>query len=180
MARPRDPSRSGPREDADPSLVGVDNEEGAGRRIDAEDCPVGSGPSDGTGRPGTIVPMASQDDVRRIALALPATTEDAHAFRFFVDGKAFAWSWLERIDPKRARVASPDVIAVRVANEDEKQALIDMDPEVFFTERHYDGYPAVMVRLAAVDLDLLERLLTGAWRSRAPRRRPGQGGGRDR
>lgn len=124
--------------------------------------------------------MASQDDVRRLALALPATTEDAHAFRFFVDGKAFAWSWLERIDPRRARVASPDVIVVRVAAEDDKEALIEMDPEVFFTEPHYDGYPAVMVRLAAVDPDLLERLLTDAWRSRLPRRASGRRDGGDR
>jgi hypothetical protein len=114
--------------------------------------------------------MATQDDVRRIALALPETTEDPLSFRFFVDGKAFVWSWLERVDPKKARVPSPDVITVRVADESDKDALISMDPEVFFTERHYDGYPAIMIRLPAVRPELLERLVTDAWRSRAPKR----------
>lgn len=124
--------------------------------------------------------MASQDDVRRIALALPETTEDLHSFRFFVDGKAFVWSWLERIDPSRARVPNPDVIAVRVADESGKETLIGMDGRVFFTERHYDGYPAIMVRLPVVDPALLERLVTDAWRSRAPKRLLAEVGRRDR
>ena len=114
--------------------------------------------------------MSTQDDVRRIALALPETTEDAHSFRFFVDGKAFVWSWLERVDPKKPRVPNPDVIAVRVSDESDKDALIGMDPRVFFTERHYDGYPAILARLPEIELALLERLLTDAWRSRAPDR----------
>jgi hypothetical protein len=59
---------------------------------------------------------------------------------------------------------------VRVADESDKDALIGMDPEIFFTERHYDGYPAIMVRLPAVRPELLERLVTDAWRSRAPKR----------
>ena len=114
--------------------------------------------------------MATQDDVRRMALALPETTEDPLSFRFFVDGKAFVWSWLERVDQKKARQPNPEVIAVRVADESEKDALIGMDPEVFFTERHYDGYPAIMVRLPAVRPELLERLVSDGWRSRAPKR----------
>ncbi len=114
--------------------------------------------------------MASQDDVRRIALSLPETTEDPDTFRFRVDGKAYVWTWLRRIDPKRARVPSPDVVAVRVGNEYEKESLLDMDPEVFFTEPHYDGYPAVLVRLATIDPDLLRVVIGDAWRCRAPRR----------
>ncbi len=114
--------------------------------------------------------MATQEDVRQIALALPSTTEDPGAFRFFVDGKAFVWSWLERLDPKRARVPNADVVAVRVGNEFEKETLIEMDPQVFFTERHYDGYPAILVRLPAIDLDLLQVVVTDAWRCRAPKR----------
>ena len=91
--------------------------------------------------------MATQEDVRRIALALPETTEDPSSFRFSVDGKAYAWAWLQRLDPKRARVPSPDVIAVRVANEFEKEGLLGLDPDVFFTEpAHYDGYPAVLAQ----------------------------------
>ena len=114
--------------------------------------------------------MPTQDDVRRIALALPATTEDPAGFRFLVDGKAFVWSWQERIDPKRRRVPNPDVVAVRVGNEFEKESLIDMDPAVFFTEPHYDGYPAVLVRLPAIDPDLLQVVVSDAWRCRAPKR----------
>ncbi len=114
--------------------------------------------------------MATQDDVRRIALALPETTEDPNSFRFFVDGKAFAWSWLERIDPKKARVPNPEVIAVRISDESDKDTLIEMDPAACFTERHYDGYPAILVRLPAVGLPLLERLVIDGWRSRAPAR----------
>jgi hypothetical protein len=114
--------------------------------------------------------MATQDDVRRIALSLPETTEDPNGCRFFVDGKQFAWSWLGRIHPKRARVPNADVVAVRVGNESEKEILIDMDPEVFFTKPHYDGYPAILVRLPAIELDLLGVVLTDAWRCRAPQR----------
>jgi len=115
--------------------------------------------------------MATPADVRRIVLALPETTEDPDGDgRFFVDGKQIAWPWLERIDPKRARVPNPDVIGVRVASESEKEVLIDVDPDVFFTEPHYDGYPAILVRLAAIDGALLGKVLTDAWRLRAPRR----------
>jgi hypothetical protein len=114
--------------------------------------------------------VATQDDVRWMALALPETTEDPDGFRCFVDGKQFVWSWLERIDPKRARVPNSEVVAIRVGNEFEKDALIDMKPEVFFTEPHYDGYPAVLVRLPVIDLDLLGVVLTDAWRCRAPKR----------
>ena len=114
--------------------------------------------------------MADQDDVRRIALSLPATTEGPDEARLQVDGKAFAWRWLERIDPKKARLPSRDVIAIRVAYEPDKQTLIEMDPAVFFTEAHYDGYPAILVRLAAIDLELLTLVLVAGWRSRAPRR----------
>jgi hypothetical protein len=113
--------------------------------------------------------MATGEDVRRLALALPEAVDDGGgAFR--VDGKLFAWPWMERLQPGRPRVANPDVIAVRVANEDEKQALLALDPAIFFTEPHYDGYPAVLVRLPVVSEDLLEKVLTEAWRTRAPRR----------
>lgn len=114
--------------------------------------------------------MADQDDVRRIALSLPATTEESNAFRFRVEGKGFAWVWLERAAPNGARVPNPDVLAVRVANEGEKDALLALDDDVFFTEPHYDGFPAVLVRLAAIDLDLLRHILSAAWRCQAPKR----------
>jgi hypothetical protein len=62
------------------------------------------------------------------------------------------------------------VIGVRVANELEKQSLLALDPQIFFTEPHYDGYPAILVRLPAIEVGLLEKVLTDGWRCRAPRR----------
>ena len=113
--------------------------------------------------------MATPEDVRRIALGLPETAEGPD-FGFLVDGKAFVWLWRERIDPKRPRVPNPDVLAIRVAHESEKETLMDMDPAVFFTEPHYKAYPAILVRLPAIGTDLLSVLLTDAWRTRAPKR----------
>jgi hypothetical protein len=114
--------------------------------------------------------MATQADVRRIALALPRTTEDEDYFRFLVEGKAIAWVWLERLDPKKARVPNPDVVAIRISHDSEKESLIEMDRAAFFTEPHYNGFPAILVRLAAVDPAMLEKLLTDAWRIQAPKR----------
>lgn len=113
--------------------------------------------------------MATLDDVRRIALALPGATVSDDGNTFAVGGKTFAWPWLERVDPKRARVPNRDVLAVRVAAESEKEVLIEMDPAVFFTERHHDGYPAILVRLPVAEMPLLERLLEDAWRTRVPK-----------
>ena len=114
--------------------------------------------------------MATDAEVRRIAGGLPETTVGADGLSCSVDGKGYAWPWMERVDPKRARVPRRDVLAIRVANDLEKQSLLAMDPDVFFTEAHYNGYPAVLVRLPAIEVSLLEDLLTDAWRTRAPRR----------
>jgi hypothetical protein len=105
--------------------------------------------------------MASQDDVRRIALDLAGVTQDGLSYR--VDGHLIAWPWLERIDPKKARVPNPDVLVVRVASELDKHALIDLDPAVFFTEPHFDGWPMVLIRLKAIDETLLAKLLADSW-----------------
>jgi hypothetical protein len=118
--------------------------------------------------------MATQSDIRRIALALPDTSEGADHFAFSVRNgrkdRGFAWVWMERIDPKKARVANPKVLAVRVADDGEKQALIASDPEKFFTEPHYNGFPAVLVRIAKVGRAEMRELLTDAWRCQAPRK----------
>ena len=114
---------------------------------------------------------SNADDVRRIALSLPGATQDGEKIRFLVDGgKAFAWTWKKRVEPKKARVEQLDVFAVRVSGEEEKRALIAADPGKFFTEPHYNGYPAVLVRLDAIESDELAELLTDAWRCAAPRR----------
>ena len=118
--------------------------------------------------------MATQSDVRRIASALPDTSEGSGQFAFSVRNgkkdKGFAWEWKERVEPKQPRVANPKVLAVRVANEGEKQALIASDPEKFFTEPHYNGVPAVLVRLPKIRTAELRELLIDAWRCQAPRK----------
>ena len=76
---------------------------------------------------------------------------------------------LERIAPKKARAPQPKVIAVRVANLVEKDFLLAADKKKFFTEPHYDDFPAVLVRLAAVTAKELEPLIREAWRCQAPR-----------
>lgn len=117
--------------------------------------------------------MANQNDVRRIALALPGARESTERFAFSVENKGkdkgFAWAWNERVDPKKPRVPRADVLAVRVANEADKAALLDGDPEKFFTEPHYNGFPAVLVRLPAVTAAELRQLLAEAHRCQAPR-----------
>lgn len=116
--------------------------------------------------------MADQSDVRRIALSLPDVEQGADGFAFGVrrgaSTKAICWVWQERVEPQKPRVPNPEVLAVRVANEAEKQELITAAGDRFFTEPHYNGYPAVLVRLAAVDEDELRELLTDAWRVMAP------------
>ena len=116
--------------------------------------------------------MASQADVRRIALSFPETEEASDRFAFSVRNrdklKGFAWVWMERVQPKTARVPNPGVIAVRVANLAQKDLILSADRAKFFTEPHYNGFPAVLVRLDAVSVDDLEMLIEEAWRCQAP------------
>jgi hypothetical protein len=123
--------------------------------------------SDGSGD------IADQNDVRRIALSLPETVESEDRFAFSVRNKdrlkGFAWVWLERTAPRKPRVPRPDVIAVRVANLHAKDLLLSLDPKKFFTEPHYNGFPAVLVRLPAVTREELAVLIADAWRCLAPK-----------
>jgi hypothetical protein len=117
--------------------------------------------------------MASQADVRRIALSLPATEEAPNHFAFSVRNKGklkgFVWVWMERVAPKKARVPQPNVIAIRVASLEDKYFLLALDPAKFFTEPHYNGFPAVLVHLAAVTARELKPIITEAWRCQAPK-----------
>ena len=117
--------------------------------------------------------MANQKDVRRIAMSLPGTSQRKDRFAFSVRrgdrDKDFIWVWNERIAPRKARVPNPGVLAVRVADLDKKDGLLASDKEKFFTEPHYDGFPAILVRLPAVDTDELKQLIAAAWRCFAPR-----------
>ena len=116
--------------------------------------------------------MATQADVRRIALSLPETEEAPGRFAFSVRHKGklkgFVWVWMERVAPKKPRVPQPAVIAVRVASLYDKDFLLGADPVKFFTEPHYDGFCAVLVRLPAVTARELRPILTEAWRCQAP------------
>ena len=110
--------------------------------------------------------MTDQEDVRRIALSLPETTEEGSGYR--VGGKQFAWTYPERVHPKKPKVLNPEVLCVRVADEGEKQTLIEADPTKFLTTDHYNGYAMVLIRLPEIDVDELRELLTEAWRTTAP------------
>ena len=116
--------------------------------------------------------MATRADVRRIALSLPKTVEGKDHFAFSVPNKGklkgFAWVWMERVVQKKPRVANPGVIAVRVANVGQRNAMLAADPAKFFTEPHYAGFPAVLVRLEAVTVADLKVLLAEGWRCMAP------------
>jgi hypothetical protein len=112
--------------------------------------------------------VADENDVRRLALALPGVEEiDCEGFDFRVGGNGFVWSYPER-QPGKPRVIRTDIAVLYVGDEAEKQALLLGEPHMFFTVPGYDGWPLVLVRLAAVDADRLAELVTDAWRMRAP------------
>ena len=119
--------------------------------------------------------MASWDDVRRIALALPESSERSSrglsAWR--VRDKGFVWERPLRATEIRALGNdAPDgpILGARVEHLGAKEALLADGPGVFFTTPHFDGYPAILVRLDRIALDELEEVIVEAWLSRAPRR----------
>ena len=123
-----------------------------------------------------VLPMATWDDVRRLALALPQTVEDASReglLSWRVKDKTFAWERpLRRVDLQALGDAAPQgpVLAARVPDLGAKEALLATDGDVYFTTPHFNGYPAVLVRLDDAAVSDLEELLTEAWLSRAPKR----------
>jgi hypothetical protein len=116
--------------------------------------------------------MATQAQVRRIAMSLPEVEEAAEKFAFSVRNKGklkgFLWVWMERVTPKKPRVENPGVIAVRVANLAQKDLILASNSVKFFTEPHYNGFPAVLVRLDKVRVADLKVLVAEAWRCQAP------------
>jgi len=118
--------------------------------------------------------MADWDDVRRIALALPETNERPSRGNAFwrVRDKGFVWERpLRQTDLAALGDAAPDgpILGVRVEHLGAKEALLADPSGVFFTTPHFDGYPAVLVRLDAIARDELEELIAEAWLCRAPR-----------
>ena len=119
--------------------------------------------------------MATWDDVRRLSLSLPDTREEQRRGLTFwlVHDKLFVWERpLRRSDLEALGDAAPDgpILGARVEHLVAKDALIADDPDVYFTTPHFDGYPAVLVRLEKIALDELEELVIEAWLTRAPKR----------
>ena len=112
--------------------------------------------------------MANDADACRIALTFPEAMQSGSGFE--IRKKGFAWFYQEKIAGQKGRVERRDVLAIRVAGQEEKEMLIVSDPETFFTTPHYNGFPAVLVRLPAIEIDDLTALLTDAWRIQAPKK----------
>jgi hypothetical protein len=119
--------------------------------------------------------VASWDDVRRIALALPESSERSSRglASWRVRDKLFVWERpLRSAEVQALGDDAPDgpILGARVEHPGAKEALLADDPTVFFTTPHFEGYPAVLVRLDRIALDELDELIVEAWLSRAPKR----------
>ncbi len=119
--------------------------------------------------------MASWDDVRRIALALPETDErlSRERLQWRVKDKLFVWERPLRpkeIEALGAAAPQGPILGARVEHLMAKEVLLADDPQVFFTTSHFDGYPAILVRLDRIGLEDLQELVTEAWLNRAPKR----------
>ena len=119
--------------------------------------------------------MATWNDVARIVGELALTSEQSPR-DWRVGKKLLAWERPLRPSDREALVAQGfqppegDILGVRVADEGVKFALISDDPAVYFTTPHFEGYAAVLVKLAEIDVGGLEELITEAWLARAPRK----------
>jgi hypothetical protein len=119
--------------------------------------------------------MATWDDVASIVGELQLTNEPSpHEWR--VGKKLIAWERPLRKSDREAlavRGIEPpegDILGARVADEGVKFAMIANEPDVYFTTPHFDGYPAVLVRLAEIDEVGLRQLIVEAWLTQAPKR----------
>ena len=110
------------------------------------------------------------DDAAKVALALPDVTEGRRWGNrtWFVAGKGFAWERpLSKADLKRLGSQAPPegpLLAVRVANLEEKEVLMMDPPAGFFDIEHFSGYPAVLIQLKAVKRDVLKAAIAEAWK----------------
>ena len=119
--------------------------------------------------------MADWADVSRLALAMPEAVEsDMRGNRAWkVKDKLFVWERpLRASDLAALGDAAPagPILGARVEHLIAKEALIADDPDVFFTTPHFDGYPAVLIRLEAISTEILEEVIVEAWLARAPKR----------
>jgi hypothetical protein len=119
--------------------------------------------------------MATWDDVRRIALDLPETSERTNqgVLQWRVKEKVLTWERpLRRADYEALGDAAPEgpILAVWVDDLGVKEALLSDDPDVFFTTPHFDGYAIVLICLEDIPVPELEELIIEAWLDRAPKR----------
>jgi hypothetical protein len=119
--------------------------------------------------------MASWDDVARLALDLPETAELASRGlrQWRVKDKLFVWERpLRRSDLEALGADAPDgpILGARVEHLVAKEAILADRPDLYFTTPHFEGYPAVLARLEAIDLEELRELVVEAWLARAPKR----------
>ncbi|UMB67711.1 MmcQ/YjbR family DNA-binding protein [Mycobacterium paraterrae] len=119
--------------------------------------------------------MATWDDVANVVGELPLT-EERSPREWRVGKKLIAWERPLRPSDREALAAlgvdppEGDILGVRVADEGVKFALIAHEPHRYFTTPHFDGYPAVLVRLAAIDEHGLRELIVDAWLRQAPKK----------
>ncbi len=117
--------------------------------------------------------MATLDDVRAIAMGFPGAVERVDGHRggasWRMPSGAFVWQRgpsgrdLEQLAELGREWPAGDVIGVRTDGLQVKDALVETYPDAFFTIPHFDGYPAVLVRLDAIDVDQLREVITDAW-----------------
>jgi hypothetical protein len=123
-----------------------------------------------------VLSMATWTDVRQIAVRLPETEERASSDQipqWRVKDKLYAWERpLRRADLEALGGAAPNgpILAARVPDLGVKEAFLADDVQVYFTTPHFDGYPAILVRLDRITVPDLEELLVEAWLARAPKR----------
>jgi hypothetical protein len=118
--------------------------------------------------------MVKIEDVAALVAELPEVTEgERYGHRTWsVAGKAFAWERpFSKADIKRFGDETPpdgDILAVSVDDLAEKEAVLEANPDAFFTIPHFNGYAAVLIQLKKVRKKALREALTDGWLACAP------------